>query len=395
MAIVENTHNFVGGIDVKRFFCAVFCVLCFALPVFAAEVEPIKIGAIVTLTGDLAPFGRVDSDALHLAVDEINESGGLLGRPVKLIVYDCKTRQDEMITLSRRLVEQDKVCAVIGPTGSDFHIAAAPIFEKAGVPHIANMATNPAVTVGDEGVTRPYNFRICFIDSDAGRVAANFVFQDLGKRKAAILYNMSSYSNDLRKYFTEAFEKQGGEIVADQSYRAEDIDFQAQLLKVKSSGADILYLPVLGNSPPLIMKQAREAGIDIPFVGNDGYGEFWWTIADKSLLGSYWVAHIAPDAPELKEFYQKYEARFGMKNRESMDAVMTYDTLYWLKDAIERAGGDDPAKVRDALAETKDLKLLHATITMDEFHNPKDKSCFILRVAEDGTVVTEKRIDGN
>ena len=397
MTCGEYQTTRVGGMNVKKIFIAVFCTLLFALPLFAAEgeVEPIKIGAVLTITGDLAHFGQADDHALRLAAEEINEAGGILGRPVKLIIYDCGTRVDEMIQLSRRLVEQDKVCAVIGPTGSDFHIAAAPIFEKAGVPHIANMATNPSVTVDDEGNTRPYNFRICFIDSYAGRVAADFVYGDLGKRKAAILYDLSSkYSYGLREYFAQAFEELGGEVVADESYRAEDIDFRAQLAKIKASSADVLYLPVNGNSPPLVMKQAREAGIEIPFVGGDGYSELWWNIGDKSIEGSYWVTHAAKDAPELQAFYRKYEDRFKAKGRESRDAVLTYDVLYWIKNAIERAGGDDPAKVRDALEATRDLKLLHATITMDELHNPRNKNCFIL-IAKDGQAATYKRINGN
>ena len=374
----------------KKLLFALCCMMLFSIPAFAADV--IKVGEIATLTGDFAAFGDAEVKALQIAAEEINEAGGILGKKVQIIMYDCRTRQEDMVNAARRLVEQDKVCAAIGPSGSGLCIAASPIFNRGGVSHIGTMPTNPAVTVDDQGKVRPYNFRICFIDPYVGQVVANFAFRDLGKKKAAILYDVSSdYSHGLREYFIAEFKRLGGTIVVDEGFRGEDVDFRSQLTKIRATDADILYLPIMGKSPALIMKQARELGIQMPFVGGDGYGDFWWEIAGDAMEGSYWMSHVAPDDPALQAFFRKYEEKFNTECKEFMNAVTAYDSLYWLKDAIERAGTDDPAKIREALAETKDLKLMHATITMDEFHNPKNKDCIVLE-AKDGKAVFFKRI---
>jgi branched-chain amino acid transport system substrate-binding protein len=362
-----------------------------ATPIFAADV--IKVGEIATVTGDFAAFGDAEVKALEIAAEEINAAGGILGKKVEIIMYDCRTRQEDMVNAARRLVEQDKVCAVIGPSGSGLNIAASPIFTKAKVPHIGTMPTNPAVTVDENGNVRPYNFRICFIDPYVGQVVAHLAFRDMGKKKAAILYDVSSdYSHGLRQFFMEEFVNLGGTIVADEGYRADDVDFRSQLTNIKNTDADIFYLPNMGKAPALIMKQAREMGMDIAFIGGDGYGDFWWEIAGDAIAGSYWMSHVAPDDDALQGFFRKYEEKFGTECKEFMNAVTAYDSLYWLKDAIERAGSDDPEKIRDALEQTKDLKLMHATITMDEFHNPKNKDCIVLEL-KDGKAVFFKRVN--
>ena len=374
----------------KFLFVLMFIVLA-ATPVLAADV--IRVGEIATLTGDFAAFGDAEVKALQIAAEEINAAGGILGKKVEIVMYDCRTRQEDMVNAARRLTEQDKVVAAIGPSGSGLCIAASPIFNKSHVSHIGTMPTNPAVTVDENGKVRPYNFRICFIDPYVGQVVAHFVYRDLGRKKAAILYDVSSdYSQGLREYFTSEFKKLGGTIVADEAYRADDVDFRSQLTNIKNTDADIFYLPIMGKAPALIMKQARELGMDITFVGGDGYGDFWWEIAGSAMEGSFWMSHVAPDDEALQGFFAKYKKKFGTECKEFMNAVTAYDSLYWLKDAIERANSTDPEKIRDALEQTKNLKLMHATITMDEFHNPKNKDCIVLE-AKNGKAVFYKRVN--
>ena len=132
-------------------------------------------------------------------------------------------------------------------------------------------------------------------------------------------------------------------------------------------------------------------GINVPIIGGDGYGDFMWEIAGNSMNNTFWISHVAKEDPTLKEFFEKYEKQTGTECQEFMNAVMAYDCVYWLKNAIETANGDDPIKVRDALEQTKDLKLMHATLTMDEFHNPKNKDGYILE-AKDGKAVFFKKI---
>ena len=364
--------------NVRKGLALVFLVSLFALPAFGAD--PIKIGEIATVTGDFAAYGVAEMESVKIAAKEINEAGGILGRPVEIIMYDCRTRQEDMVNAARRLVEQDKVCAAIGPSGSGLVISAAPVFNRGKVPHVGTLPTNPLVTVDEKGNVRPYNFRICFLDPYQGKMIAYFSAKSLGKKKAAVLYDVSSdYSHGLREFFIQSFKEYGGEIVADEGHRGEDVDFRAQLTVIKEANPDVLVIPTMGKCLPLAVKQARELDINVEIVGGDGYGDFMWEISGDTLKDTYWVSHMDKYDPTLADFFRKYEEATGTECMEFMNAIMAYDCVYWVKDAIERAGSDDPVKVRDALESTKDLKLLHATLTMDEFHNPKDKEGVILR----------------
>ena len=284
-------------------------VMLFALPAFAADT--IKIGEIATVTGDFAAYGVAEVESVKMAVAEINAKGGVLGKQLEVVMYDCRTRNEDMVNAARRLVQQDKVVAAIGPSGSGLCIAAAPVF-------------------------------------NSGKVA-------------------------------QSFEAQGGKVVADEGHRGEDVDFRAQLTKIKEAKPDVVVLPTMGKCTPLSVKQARELGINVPIIGGDGYGDYFWEIAGaEAMKNTFWVSHVAKEDPALKEFFDKYEKKAGTECQEFMNAVMAYDSVYWLADAITRAGSADPVKVRDALEQTKDLQLMHTKLTMDEFHNPKNKDGYML-----------------
>lgn len=366
-------------------------VILLSAPVFAANT--IKIGEIATVTGDFAAYGVAEVESVKMAVGEINAVGGILGKKIELIMYDCRTRNEDMVSAARRIVQQDKVTAVIGPSGSGLCIAASPIFNQGKVSHLGTLPTNPKVTVDEKGKVKPYNFRICFLDPYQGKMMAIFSNQDLKAKKAAILYDVASdYAHGLREFFKKDFVAAGGEIVADEGHRGEDVDFRAQLTKIKLVNPDVLIFPSMGKCLPLAVKQAREMGMTQPIVGGDGYGDFMWEIAGgEAMKNTYWVSHVDKADPQLRDFFAKYEKQTGTECQEFMNAVMAYDCVYWLKDAIERAGSDDPVKVRAALEKTNGLKLMHATLTMDEFHNPKDKDGIILE-AKDGKAVFFKRI---
>lgn len=376
----------------KKFFTLAFIfVMFFSLPVFAADT--IKIGEIATVTGDFAAYGVAEVESVKMAVNEINAAGGVLGKKLELIMYDCRTRNEDMMNAARRLVQQDKVTAVIGPSGSGLCISASAVFNQGKVAHIGTLPTNPKVTVDEKGKVKPYNFRICFLDPYQGKMLAIFAAQDLKAKNAAVLYDVASdYSHGLREFFKKNFQEFGGKIIADEGHRGDDVDFRAQLTKIKLANPDVLVFPTMGKCLPLAVKQAREMGMTQPIIGGDGYGDFMWEIAGpEAMKNTFWVSHVDKADPRLKEFFAKYEKQTGTECQEFMNAVMAYDCVYWLKDAIERAGTDDPVKVRDALEKTKNLNLMHATLTMDEFHDPKDKDGIILE-AKDGKAVFYKVI---
>jgi branched-chain amino acid transport system substrate-binding protein len=374
----------------KVFVLAFLAAVLLSAAAFAAE--PIKIGEIATVTGDFAAYGVAEVESVKIAVKEINDAGGVLGRPLEVIMYDCRTRNEDMVNAARRLVQQDKVAAVIGPSGSGLCIAASPVFNEGHVAHIGTLPTNPQVTIDDNGKVKPYNFRICFLDPYQGRILAVFADQNLKAKTAAVLYDVGSdYSQGLREFFVKDFESYGGKIVADEGHRSDDVDFRAQLTKIKEAKPDVLVLPTMGKVTPLSVKQARDLGITVPIIGGDGYGDFMWEICGDTLLNTFWVSHVDKADPTLAEFFKKYRESTGTECQEFMNAVLAYDSVYWLKDAIERAGSDDPEKIRDALEATKGLKLMHATITMDEFHNPQGKDGVMLE-AKDGKAIFYTKI---
>lgn len=365
--------------------------LLMSAPVFAADT--IKIGEIATITGDFAAFGDAEVQAIKLAVKEINEKGGVLGKKLEVIMYDCRTRNEDMVNAARRLTKQDKVTAVIGPSGSGLCIAAAPVFNEAKVPHIGTLPTNPNVTVDEKGKVRPYNFRICFIDPYQGTILSLFATQDLKAKKAAVLYDVSSdYSQGLREYFINGYKGLGGKIVADEGHRADDVDFRAQLTKIKQAQPDVLVLPTMGKCLPLAIKQARDMGIMIPIIGGDGFGDYMWEVAgNEAMKNTFWASHLDKADPALQKFFADYKKLSGTECKEFMNAVMAYDSVYWLKDAIGRAKSTDPVKVRDALEKTSGLKLMHSPLTMDAVHNPKGKTGVLVE-AKNGEFVYFKKI---
>lgn len=349
--------------------------------------DTIKVGYLAALTGDWAAYGQTEKNTAMLAVDEINAQGGINGRKVELIVYDFRGRQEDAVNAARRLINEDKVAAIVGANSSGINIATAALVNKGKVPQIGTVSTNPAVTVDRKGNVRPYSFRICFTDPYQGKLIAYFSAKELGKMKGAILYDIASdYSQGLREFFIKSYEGYGGAVVADEAFKGgQDVDFRAQLTKIREAGADILVLPNMGKECALIMKQARELGMDdIVFIGGDGYGEFMWEIAGDAMESSYWINHVSPEDPNMAKFFADYKAKYNDECKEFVNGILGYDAMYLLFDAIERTGDEPNAEnIAKALSETKDLQVHHAVITMDEFHNPKDKDGIVI-IAKEG-----------
>jgi branched-chain amino acid transport system substrate-binding protein len=362
---------------------AVLFVICASGAAFAAE--PIKIGYLAALTGDFAAYGITEVNMAKLVVGDVNAKGGVLGRPIELVVYDTKTRNEDAVNAVRRMIESDKVVAIVGANSSGINIATAPIVNKGKVPQISTVGTNPLVTVDNKGNVRPYSFRICFTDPYQGALAADLAMTDLKKDKAAILYNVGSdYAQGLREFFIKSYKALGGKIVADEGYRDTDVDFRAQLTKVKSSGANVLFLPGMGKDMALIIKQAKELGLDVTIIGGDGYGEFMNEIAGDAMKGTYWINHTYLEDPNMAPIFARYKKVYKDDCKEFVNGTMAYDAMYWLVDAIKRAGKADGPAIAKALENTKNLKLNHATLTIDpKDHNPVKKAGVILKVGDD------------
>jgi len=364
---------------------AAFAVM--SLAAVAAAEDVIKIGHLAALTGDWAAYGQTEANSAKLAVAEINAKGGVLGKKLELLVYDFRTRPEDAVNAFRRMAENDKVVAVIGANGSGINIATAPLADKYKVPQIGTVSTNLLVTVDEKGVLHPYMFRICFTDPYQGQLIAAFSAQELKKMTAAVLWDVGSdYAQGLREFFMKYYEQYGGKVVADLGFRAgTDVDFRAQLTTIRDSKAEVLVLPNMGKEMALIMKQARELGMkDIIFVGGDGYGEFMWEIAGDAMEDSYWINHVAPEDPAMADFFADYRKIYNDECKEFTNGILAYDAIYWLADAIERAGKADSTAIKDALESTVNVQLHHAVMSIDPAtHNPMNKTGVVL-IAKDG-----------
>lgn len=333
--------------------------------------DTIKIGANLELSGGAASYGQSIAEGLELAIEEINKEG-INGKKIELVKVDNKSDAAEATSGAIKLISQDKVVAIIGAATSTNTLAQVQVAQDNKIPLITPAGTNPTITNKD-GKVNDFVFRTCFIDPFQGTVAAKFAIDDLKVKNAAILIDSSSdYSKGLASSFKKAFEENGGKIVAEEAYVAKDTDFRATLTRIKSANPEFLFLPGYYEEVGLIVKQARELGIKVPIMGGDGWDSPTLVeIAGPEALNNTFITnHYSsgdPD-PKIQDFIKAFKAKYN-KSPDAFNAL-GYDTAYFLADAIKRAGDADPVKIKEALAQTKDLSLVSGTLTLDENHDP-------------------------
>ena len=345
----------------------------------------IIIGHVASLTGDTATFGVSSNEGLLLALDEINKTGVLNGRKIKVVTEDDRSLPDEAKTAVEKLITRDKAVAIIGEIASSRSIAMAPVAQDNKVPMLSPGSTNPKVTeVGD------YIFRACFIDPFQGTAVANFAMKDLKMKKLAILYPVNSdYGMGLREFFGDAVKKAGGQIVADEAYTEKsDVDFRGQLTKIKQSNPDAIFCSGYYTEAGLIAQQARELGITVPLMGGDGWDSDQTVKIGKSATNNcFFSNHYSADEdrPEVKAFVEAYRGRYknpdGSPKTPDAMAILGYDAMKLMADAIGRAGGTEGEKIRDALAGTKNFPGASGAITIDNQRNAQ-KSLVILEIKD-------------
>jgi branched-chain amino acid transport system substrate-binding protein len=337
-----------------------------ALPALSGALgaqETIKVGEYASLTGKEASFGQSSHKGITMAVEEINASGGVLGRQLELITEDNQTVPGQSATVAKKLIARDKVIALLGEVSSGRSLEAAPIAQANRIPMIAPAATNPKVTqVGN------YIFRVCFIDPFQGTVMAKFAGNELKARRVAVISSVSNaYSVGLAKFFRERFVADGGVIPVEQKYSEGDKDFRAQLTAIRAAGCDAVFVPGYYTEAALIVRQARELGLTMPFLGGDGWvADQLLQIGGDALNGCYYSTHFSPenDSPSVRAFVAHYRARWAQETPDAF-AALGYDAVGVLADAIRRAGTTDEPKLRDALARTKDYNGATGSTTMD------------------------------
>jgi len=338
--------------------------------------EEILVGEFSSLTGGTATFGQSTHNGITLAFDEINASGGVLGKKLKVLVEDDQSKPEEAATAVQKLISQNRVVAVLGEVASSRTLAAAPIAQSNKVPLISPSSTNPKVTeIGD------YIFRVCFIDPFQGAVMAKFAANSLKLKKVAILYDVrNDYSVGLRNFFSETYKGLGGEIIGEQVFSEGDSDFRAQLTQLKSLKPEAIYVPGYYTEAGTISRQARELGITVPLMGGDGWDSPKLTeIGGQAIEGSYLSNHYSVDdpSPAIQKFVGDYKARFGAT--PDALAALGYDAAKVLADAFKRAGTTEGPKVRDAIAQTKGFVGVTGSISIDDKRNAV-KPAVVLKV---------------
>jgi branched-chain amino acid transport system substrate-binding protein len=327
----------------------------------------IKIGYFGDLTGPTFNFGQSAINGVIMAASEINQAGGINGRQIDVVIDDDRGSPEEAARLTAKLIDEDKVIAIIAGGTSGNSRAAAPKAQSSHVPMISPSSTDPAVTQ-----TGDYIFRACFVDSFQGEVMASFALQTLKAQKAAILYDFNSpYGTGLTEYFKLSFGKLGGRIVAEQTYTQGDADFKGQLSTIRSAEPDVIYIPGYYGDVALIAKQARMIGVTQPLLGGDGWdAPELWQLGGDALNGAYISTHYSIDdpSPAIQAFVESYKQRYGNLLPDA-HAALAYDATRLLFDAITRAGVTDGDKLREALAQTKNFAGVTGVISMDANRN--------------------------
>jgi branched-chain amino acid transport system substrate-binding protein len=352
----------------------------------APAAEKILVGHVGSMTGSEATFGQSTDNGIRLAQEQWNAKGGVKGKLIEVKTYDSQGKPEEAAVAATRLLVNDKVNVLLGEVASSRSLAMAPIADASKVPMITPSSTNPRVTK-EGGKVRPFVFRVCFIDPFQGTVMAKFSRDNLKISKVAILRDVGNdYSVGLADFFQDKFRQMGGTIVTDQSYKAGDQDFKAQLTAIKNKGPEGIYVPGYYTDVALIARQARELGMKQPLLGGDGWDSAkLFEIGGKAIEGSFFSNHYSPEdpSPRIQEFVKAYKARFGAVPDGL--AAQGYDAAMVGFTAMERAKDLSGPSVRDAIAATRDYPGGTGIITIDQNHDAV-KPAVVLEV-KDGRAV--------
>ncbi|MCD4743718.1 MAG: ABC transporter substrate-binding protein [Desulfobacteraceae bacterium] len=371
---------------------AVAFVMVFAFSGCGDRETVIKVGINAPLTGDIPKVGEGTKYAAQMWLEDIEKAGGLEvgGKKykVELVIEDNESKSDSAVKANTKMITQDDVLVIVGPQSSAQAVPAGEVANNYKTTMISPWSTNPATTLD-----RPYVFRGCFLDPFQGPVVANFIIEEFGFTKAAVLYDVASdYPKGLAEVFKAAWEKKNGagSIVAYESFTTKDTDFSSQLTKIKRSGAQVLFTPQYYNEVPLIVKQAKDLGWTGPIVGSDSWGSAETVeLCGEPCYGQFFSSHYAAAGAKgaTKEFIDRYNKAHGYIPDDV--AALTWDALRLAQQAIENAGEltgkieTDRTAVRDALAKVKDFAGITGNMTFTEEGDPI-KCAVIVKINDKG-----------
>ncbi len=374
-----------------------FFVLCLVIglifsPCAWSKAKTIKIGLNIPLTGDIPKVGEGSKFAAQMWLEDIKAAGGLkiAGEMymVELVIEDNESRAESAVKVNTKMITEDEVLVIVGPQSSKQAVPAGEVANNYKTPMVSPWSTNPNTTKD-----RPFVFRGCFLDPFQGPVAANFITEEFGFTKAAVLYDVASdYPKGLAEFFKAGWEDLHGpdSVVAFESFTTRDADFSSQLTKIIRSGAEVMFTPQYYNEVALIVQQAHELGWDKPIVGSDSWGSAETVeLCGKDCYGLFFSTHYAAAGATgaTKVFIDRYRKKYGYVPDDV--AALTWDTMRIVQEAIQSYGKitgnvkKDRKGVRDALARIKEFDGITGKMTFTEDGDPI-KCAVIVRISDKG-----------
>lgn len=342
-----------------------------------SDSDTIRIGGLAPLTGDAASYGVAVNNAIQMAVEDINANGGIDGKQIEYIYYDEKGDTTEATNAYNKLVQDDKVVAIIGDVTTKPTLAVAQTSQQDNIPIITATATAAEVTL-----TGPNIFRACFTDPFQGELMASYASEKLGATKVAVLSDMADdYSSGIAEAFVAKAEELGMQVVADEKYQDGDVDFKSQLTNIKGQNPDVLFLPVYYEDLRLISAQAKEVGVTAQLCGADGWDSVLTDNFDSSVLdGGVFCSQYSTESTDerVQNFISAYKEKYEMD--PNMFAVLAYDATNMMAQAISDAGSTDSQAIIDAMA-ALEYDGLTGHMTFDEDRNPQ-KSAVIVSIQD-------------
>ncbi|MBW1607160.1 MAG: ABC transporter substrate-binding protein [Deltaproteobacteria bacterium] len=358
----------------------------------SGKVKTIKIGINAPMTGDIPKVGEGSKFAAEMWLEDIKAAGGLEvgGKkyPVEVVIEDNESKAESAVKVNTKMITEDEVLFIVGPQSSKQAIPAGEVANNYKTPMISPWSTNPDTTKD-----RPYVFRGCFLDPFQGPVLANFIKEEFGFSKAAVLYDVASdYPKGLAEFFKEAWEKVNGpgSVVAFESFTTKDADFSSQLTKIIKSGAEVLFTPQYYNEVALIVQQAHELGWNKPIVGSDSWGSAETVeLCGKDCYGLFFSSHYAAAGAKgaTKAFIDRYNKNYGYVPDDV--AALTWDALGLVQTAIQSCSKitgnveKDRQCIRDAMANIKEFNGITGKMTFTEDGDPI-KCAVLVKISDKG-----------
>ncbi len=383
----------------KGFIVVVAVMLALSLCA-SSQAQTIRIGLNIPMTGDIPKVGEGSKYAAQMWLEDIEAAGGLEvgGKKykVEIVIEDNESKAESAVSAATKLIAEDEVLAIVGPQSSKQAVPAGEVANNYETPMISPWSTNPNTTLD-----RPFVFRAPFLDPFQGPVVANFITDEFGSKKAAVLYDVASdYPKGLAEFFKKAWEELHGEgsVVAYESFTTKDSDFSSQLSKIKDSGAEVIFTPQYYNEVALIVQQAHQLGWDKPIIGSDSWGSAETVeLCGEDCYGLFFSTHYAAAGATgaTKEFIDRYNAKYGYVPDDV--SALTWDSLRIVQQAIEATGGlsgdikEDRKKVRAAMEEIEEFDGITGQMTFTEEGDPI-KCAVIVRISEKGAFEFYKSI---